>query len=284
MVLTGVFGGLGALISSGLYTSMYGFSRELEQESDDRAVERLIESPYDAHAVPEVYEMLARDFEGTRPRVPTIWSTHPQLESRALRTREQVAAAPRRERDAGAYDAVALPIRAMTIRDYIQDDYPRTAIALAEELAERYPSDPQYLLLVGDGWAAMGPRAEFDESDLTNADRRRNATERITRTRQEREARLLATPDGRAALAANLAKARDAYGRAMALDPSFAPAYRGLGEVAERLAEPRLAAKAYVDYLRLAPQGDDRAVIVQRLRNLRDTLRNEETGDASKDP
>ena len=62
---------------------------------------------------------------------------------------------------------------------------------------------------------------------------------------------------------------------------NFAPAYRGLGEVAERLGEPRPAAAAYVDYLRKAPDAADRAVIVGRLRTLRDQLRTEETGDAA---
>jgi tetratricopeptide (TPR) repeat protein len=281
MVLTGVFGGIGALISSGLYTSMYGFSRELEQEADDRAVGILLESPYDAHALPEIYEILAQDYEGIRPRVPTIWSTHPQLEARAARTRQQVAVAPNGQRDPRAFDAVVLPIRMMTIRDYIQDDYPRTAIALAEELAQRYPEQPEFLLLLGDGWAAMGPRTEFDEDDLSNGDRRRNATRRVTRTRQEREAALLETPEGQAALVANLVKAREAYQRTTALDANYAPAYRGLGEVAERLGESRVAAQAYVNYLQRAPDADDRPVIVQRLRVLRDTLRNQETGDAT---
>jgi predicted Zn-dependent protease len=281
MVLTGVFGGIGALISSGLYTSMYGFSRELEQEADDRAVGILLESPYDAHALPEIYEILAQDYEGIRPRVPTIWSTHPQLEARAARTRQQVAAAPNGQRDPQAFDAVVLPIRTMTIRDYIQDDYPRTAIALAEELAQRYPEQPEFLLLLGDGWVAMGPRTEFDEDDLSNGDRRRNATRRVTRTRQEREAALLETPEGQAALVANLVKAREAYQRTTALDANYAPAYRGLGEVAERLGESRVAAQAYVNYLQRAPDADDRPVIVQRLRVLRDTLRNQETGDAT---
>ena len=281
MVLSGVLGGVGALISAGLYTSMYGFNRELEQEADDRAVGIMIASSYDAHALPEIYDILAQDYEGIRPRVPTIWSTHPQLEARAARTREQTANAPAGQRDAALFDAVVLPIRIMTIRDYIQDDYPRTAIALADELAVRYAEQPEFLLLLGDAWAAMGPRSEFDEDDLSNGDRRRNATRRITRTRQERDAALLETPEGQAALVANLAKARDAYQRTAALEATFAPAYRGLGEVAERLGEPRAAAQAYVDYLQRAPQAGDRTVIVQRLRDLREQLRTEETGDAS---
>jgi Zn-dependent protease with chaperone function len=281
MVLGGVLGGLGSVIQVGLAASMYGFSRELEQEADDRAVGILKASPYDAHAIPEIYELLAKDFEGERPRVSTIWSTHPQLEARAVRTRGQVADAPAGRRDAEAFDDVMLSLRTMTIKDYIQDDYPRTAIALAEDLSRRYPTEPELLVLVGDAWAAMGPRAEFDEGGLSNGQKRRNANQRVFKTRQERERALLETPEGKAALADHLAKARDAYMRTIALAAGFAPAYRGLGEVAERLGEPRAAAQGYVDYLKRAPDAEDRPVILQRLRALRDVLKTEETRDVA---
>jgi hypothetical protein len=281
MVLTGVFGGLGSVISTGLYASMYGFSRELEQEADDRAVGLLLTTPYDAHALPEIYGVLARDYEGVTPRIATIWSTHPQLEERAARTREQVASAPVGRRDTETFDEIVLPIRVFTIRDYIQDDYPRTAIALAENLAARYPERPELTMLVGDAYAAMGPRTEFDDTELSNFRRARNASNRVFRTRQERDAALLETPEGQAALRTNLGEARAAYERALVLDANFAPAHRGLGEVAERLGEPRAAAAAYVDYLRKAPDAADRAVIVQRLRTLREQLRSEETSDVA---
>jgi predicted Zn-dependent protease len=112
MVLIGVLGGLGSVISTTLAASMYGFSRELEQEADDHAVPMMIESPYDAQALPEIYGVLARDFEGVTPRMATIWSTHPQLEARAARTREQVADAPSGRRDTADFDAIVFPIRA----------------------------------------------------------------------------------------------------------------------------------------------------------------------------
>jgi beta-barrel assembly-enhancing protease len=281
MVLTGVFGGIGSVISTGLAASMYGFSRELEQEADDHAVGLLLASPYEPQALPEIYGILARDYEGITPRIATIWSTHPQLEARAARTREQVAGAPSGERETDAFDAVVFPVRTMTIRDYIQDDYPRTAMALAENLAARYPEQPELAQLTGDAWAAMGALTQFEEEELSNRERARNANRRLLRTRQEREAQLLKTPEGQAALRENLGRARAAYERSLALDPNFAPAYRGLGEVAERLGEPRPAAAAYVDYLRKAPDATDRAVIVQRLRTLRDQLRTEETTDAA---
>ena len=281
MVLTGVFGGIGSVISTGLAASMYGFSRELEQEADDHAVELLLASPYDPQGLPEIYGVLARDYEGITPRVATIWSTHPQLEARAERTREQVAGAPSGRRDTAEFDAVVFPLRTMTIRDYIQDDYPRTAMVLATNLAARYPEHPELVQLTGDAWAAMGPLTEFDEEELSNRERARNASRRVLRTRQEREAQLLKTPEGQAALRANLGEARAAYQRALALDAEFAPPHRGLGEVAERLGEPRVAAASYVEYLRKAPDAADRAVIVQRLRTLRDQLRTEETSDAA---
>jgi tetratricopeptide (TPR) repeat protein len=173
------------------------------------------------------------------------------------------------------------PLRTMTIRDYIQDDYPRTAVALAEDLARRYPTEPALPVLVGDAWAEMGPRQEFDASELTNGERRRNANQRVFKTRQERERALLETPEGKAALAAHLDKARDAYRKALELAPNYALAYRGLGEVAERRGQARDAAQAYVDYLRHAPDAEDRPVIVQRLRTLRDALKVEETHDAT---
>jgi beta-barrel assembly-enhancing protease len=281
MVLTGVFGGIGSVISTGLAASMYGFSRELEQEADDHAVAMLLESPYDAQALPEIYGILARDYDGITPRMPTIWSTHPQLEARAQRTREQVAGAPSGRRDTHEFDATVFPIRTMTIRDYIQDDYPRTAMALATDLAARYPEQPELVQLTGDAWAAMGALTELDDEQLSNRERARNANRRVMRTRQEREAQLLKTPEGQAALRANLSNARAAYERALELDMNFAAAYRGLGEVAERLGEPRAAAAAYVDYLRKAPDAADRTVVVQRLRTLRDQLRTEETGDVT---
>jgi len=136
-------------------------------------------------------------------------------------------------------------------------------------------------VLVGDAWAAMGARAEFDEGDLSNGQKRRNANQRVFKTRQERERALLETPQGKAALAEHLAKAKEAYLRTTALAPDFAPTYRGMGEIAERLDEPRAAAQAYVDYLQRAPDADDRTVIVQRLRALRDVLKNQETRDVA---
>jgi hypothetical protein len=136
--------------------------------------------------------------------------------------------------------------------------------------------------LLGDGWQAMGARSAVEEDDLSNGEKRRNASQRVRRTRQERQAELLETEGGRAALAQNVGHARDAYRRALEIDAGFAPALRGLGECADLAGEPRAAAQAYVEYLKAAPDADDRAVVLERLRALRDVLRSEGTNDVVK--
>jgi tetratricopeptide (TPR) repeat protein len=232
----------------------------------------MLDSPYDPHALPELFDVLAQDFEGLRPRIATIWTTHPDPEQRAATSRALVAELPARGRDAPRFDTVVFPLRAMTVRDYIQDDYPYTAIALAQSLSETYPSALQFRQLLGDAWQALGPRSEFAPDDFTNRDKRRNLRQRVFKTREERADGLLASDEGRLAYVTNLGYARDTYEQIVVADSSYAPAYRGLGEVLEALGEPREAAKSYLEYLRREPQAPDRSIIVARLAAIRDLL------------
>jgi hypothetical protein len=275
MVLSGVLGGAGDAMAAGLAASMYGFSRNLEEEADDRAVAILAASPFDPHALPEIYEILAEDYEGLRPRLPTAWSTHPQLEARAERTRGQVATLPQGARDAARFDAVVMPLRLDAIRDYIQDDFPQTAIALAEDLGARYPEEPAIAALRGDAWLALGAAPRFDSEELRNADKRRNVRQRITKTRQERATAALAREAGPETLAANLESANEAYDEALTLQPGYPPALRGKAQAAEARGDDRGAARAYLEYLELAPDAADRVVVMQRLRSIRDRLQSQ---------
>jgi beta-barrel assembly-enhancing protease len=275
MVLGGL-GGWGSVISIGLQTSVYGFGRELEQEADDRAAAVLSASRYDPHALPEVFDILGHDYEGLDPRTPTIWSTHPEIRARAQTSRTLVAAMPRRERHLDAFESAVVEMRSMTIQDYVQDDYPHTAVALAESLVERYPNDPRVLHLLGDAWQGMGARGPLDPAELTNSDKRQNRRERVRRTRAQRLAELLLTEEGRAAYAANLVRAEDTYRRVLALDPGFAAAHRGLGEVYEQQERARDAAEAYLTYVKSSPDAADRPIVMSRLRALTAKLKGEQ--------
>jgi predicted Zn-dependent protease len=257
------------------------FSRDLEQEADDRAPLLMRDSRFDPHAVPELMELLAEDFEGLQPRVATIWTTHPDPEDRLARSTAVVADMASRPRDAADFNAVVYPLRALTVRDYIRDDYPYTAIAVAETFIERYPGDLEFQMLLGDAWQALGPRSEFAPEDLTNRDKRRNLRQRYFRTRVERNQRLLETDEGRAAFVANLGRAREIYEAILATDPTYAPAHRGLGEVYEALERPKDAGREYLEYVRQAPNADDRAVIIGRLTAIRNRLTRGDTVDGT---
>lgn len=274
MVLSGL-GGWGGIISIGLYTSVYGFTRELEQEADDHAVALLAESRFDPHALPEVFEILSMDYEGLNPRIPTIWSTHPQLEERAVTSRALVGHLPEREREVESFQRLVLPVRTITIRDYIQDDYPHTALALSRSLLERHPGNLDLMMTLGDSWQALGAQSEFETQDLTDSQKRRKARERIRYTREQREAELLETEEGRANLQRNLAEAERVYERIVEGSPEYPDAYRGLGEVRERRDEYRDAARAYLRYLELAGDVPDRNIIVARLQSLSQQIRQE---------
>ncbi|HEX5048529.1 MAG TPA: M48 family metalloprotease [Gammaproteobacteria bacterium] len=267
MVLGGL-GGWGGLVAVGLQASVYGFSRDLEQEADDHAVALLRDTRYDAHALPEVFDILGEDYEGFDQRVPTIWSTHPEIGARAVTSRALVAGLPVGERPVDDFEQAMLTLQTITVQDYIQDDYAQTALALAESLLERHPDDPRLLLLLGDAWQGMGAQRRLAASELSNADKKQIRRDRARKTRAQRLAEQLVTEDGQKAYAENLARAEDCYRRALAADAALAAAHRGLGEVYEQLARNRESAEQYLAYVRAVPEAADRPIVVGRLRAL----------------
>jgi predicted Zn-dependent protease len=255
------------------------YSRHLEQEADDRAPLLMADTDYDPHAVPEALQILVEDFEGLDPRMATIWLTHPDPEGRVEASRQIVADMPTRPRDPAAYDEVIYSLREQTVRDYIQDDYPYTAMAVARRFMELYPEDLGFVMALGDAQRVLGPRPEAFPADYDRRDARRALWERVRRTREQRMDRLLETPEGVANKAANLEAARATYESILEMDPGFTEAYRGLGEVYEDEGNDREAGRAYLTYLQETPGAEDRPVIIGRLTEIRDRLTQQENDD-----
>lgn len=268
-------GGLAALMGQLRY------SRQLEQEADDLAPARMANTPYDPHAMPELLEILSHDFEGLDPRIATVWTTHPDPEQRVESSRAIVANLPAKERDPLGFDRVVGGLRATTIRDYIQNDYPYTAIAVVQEFLERYPNDLELRILLGDAWRVLGPRSEFAPEDFTKRETRRNLRQRVWRTRDERREIALETEDGQAALARNLEQARLTYQEILDQDPNYAAAHKGLGQVYEVLSRHTDAARSYLAYLRAAPDAPDKPIVMAKLTELRDLIQQQETSNAT---
>jgi predicted Zn-dependent protease len=253
------------------------YSRQLEQEADDRAALLLQDTPYDAHAMTKLLEILNEDFEGLDPRYATIWTTHPDPEARIEASLVNLANVPGKPRNPKAFDDVVYPLRVLTVRDYVQDDYPYTAIAVAEKFIQRYPGDPDIRMALGDAQRVLGPRPAVLPDEFSRRDARRNLRARILRTRDQRMERLLETPEGIAAMAENLESAQATYQGILDTDPEYYAAYRGLGEVYEAKGNDREAGRAYLTYIQQVPEAEDRQVVIGRLTGIRDRLLNEET-------
>lgn len=271
MIIQVVGGGLAGIMGQLRY------SRRLEQEADDRALFLMQDTPYDPHAMTELLRILNEDFEGLDPRYATIWTTHPDPEERIEASRANLAGIPSKARDPRAFDELIYPLRVLTVRDYIQDDYPYTAIAVAQKFIERYPDDLDFRMALGDAQRVLGPRPAVMPEEFSRRDSRRNLRARIVRTRDQRMDLLLQTPEGVAAMAENLDSARATYQGILETDPSYAVAYRGVGEVYEAEGNDREAARAYLNYIQEVPDAKDRQVIVGRLTEIRNRLMDEET-------
>jgi len=85
------------------------FSRDLEQEADDRAPQMLLQAGYDPRAMPELMDLLRQDFEGLRPRIATVWTTHPEPDERYNQSLALVARMPAADRDADLFDQIIHP-------------------------------------------------------------------------------------------------------------------------------------------------------------------------------
>jgi len=264
-----------------LAMSVFGYSRDLEEEADRLGAKRMLKAGYDPRQMRGVFEILMQDPEGENPVFKSKWSTHPELEARIAYTQEMIPGLTQgvdlASLKVGARGYRALVRRAAleTAQDLVAADRPRSAVALAKRLVREDDGDPAAHLALGDARFALGARAMLEgEADLTNREKWKNAVTRERYTRSEREQRLLETPEGQAVLKKNLESARQSYQRALALDPGAAEAHRGLGYVLKRQGRPVDAGKEFVIYLRARPGAADREVVMNELKEINSAIKN----------
>ena len=273
-VLGGILGNFGWIAQLGIAASMFGYSRALEEEADRRAVGLLRDSGYDLAEFPKVFDLLNDDPEGEKPRIQSAWSTHPLLAERAAYLRGMARLAPQEARvrpliSRSEYSAFVLPISLMTVEDYIYRDYPRTALSLAQRLVQQFPNDARVMVAVGDAWLALGARSVLAvDQPLSNEQKEENLRARRKLTRAEREAMYRESPEAYKNMKENAQSAKEAYLIALKIDETIPEAHRGLGEANHDLGMYKDAARAYLRYLKLAPDAPDQALVYAELETL----------------
>jgi predicted Zn-dependent protease len=268
-----------------LMLSIYGYTRDLEEEADRKGLRKVLEAGYDPREMSRVFEILAADPEDEKPKRSTAWSTHPQLRarseySRALGVEILHGEDPSALRvEAPSYRRMVRRLSLETVLDLIAADYPRSAHALATRLVGEDATDPARHLALGDATRALGARpVAAGESTATDQEKRDNVKERERLTRSEREAALLETPEGRENLRRNMEAARRSYDQALAIDPDLAEAHRGIGLALMRLDDPEGAGREILIYLRARPVAVDRPLMLAHLKELTRRIQTKESG------
>ncbi|MCZ6869654.1 MAG: M48 family metalloprotease [Gammaproteobacteria bacterium] len=288
--IVGIFGGSAAAYGLNLLlvTSLFNFSRDLEEEADQRAVARVIEAGYNVQEMPRLFALMMEDTEGLRPTMSTMWSTHPMLAQRVLylSARPEIRNFDDLNAVVGieAFNAASRDVAIRTIQDDIDGNYPREAIRLTQTLRERYGDDAELLTELGDAWRALGPRSPESQGDVTNKQKKKNVRARLSKSREEAQDDMLASIEGRMQYESNMKQAMSAYLAALALDVSYAPAHEGLGEAQFALAAHRDAARSFQQYLKLEPQALDRSIVMDRMREIVRELKAQRARESNNQP
>lgn len=269
----------GVMINVGLISSMYGYSRDLEQEADINGYELMLRAGYDVREMPVLFEILGQDFEGLNPRMNGKWSTHPDLILRGQYTAELAASTSaeqiaRLSLGGDDFRTRVRPLALDTVRDYILDDYPKSALELAGDLVEEDPGYAAGWVALGHSYVALGARSEYvAEAPLTDKEKKAQVKIRYKLTRDELRAAAEKSPQAKTNIERNLTAGADAYLTALKLDENAAEAHAGLGEIYLRRGMDRESARELMSYLKLRPDAADRSIVMEDLRGIAQRLK-----------
>lgn len=265
-----VGGAFGASISAAatlsqvvVVSTVFGYSRELEQEADDQGFARLTNAGYGGSAMPQALQLLDEKIE--YEPVEPFWRTHPKLVAR-IASSKKLASGEHAEPAIAASDGDYLTRMRGVIRYSIEEDLQnrraRTAVARAQRLVDLAPHDAVDESLLADGRRNLGAKNRSPlPREQTEEGIKEQRTLMLKRTPAEEQSILLESPGGPAALAENRTGAESLYKQSIADDPALADPHRGLGALYEDEGKPSEAAAEYREYLKIAP-----ADAVDRLR------------------
>jgi predicted Zn-dependent protease len=253
-----------------LVESVYGYSRELESQADHDGIVAMTVAGYNPHAMAVAFELLDQDSTLEYEPSPTFYHDHPDLKRR----REEALAFADAHTSTNArtglkkdYITVVAPAILSDINADIESRRPRTAVARATRLVATFPDNPQYQMLLGSSYRALGAKTIDQTPDEFTPDGVEKQRKQVLKmTEQEEQKALLKTPGGQATLKENQEKAEKAFLAAVESNAQYALAYRELGFLYQD--ESRFADSAinYRHYLQLvADTSLDRLRIVRRL-------------------
>jgi tetratricopeptide (TPR) repeat protein len=247
---------LGAAITDQiLIASVYGYSRENEQEADSNGLAMMTAASYDPNAMARSFELLDQGSRYEFEPFETFYHDHPKLTERrkfALDFAASHAVTNPRATAEKEYLGKVAPAICYNIDADINSRRARSAVRAAQRLVDAFPDQPKYQLLLGDGYRALGakPRVLSDD-EMTGHGKSEDRKNFFKRTEQEEQKSLLEKPEGPATRTENQAQAEKLYLAVAQSSPSYADTYRDLGFLYEQQGKLTDAATEYRHYLEL---------------------------------
>lgn len=264
---------MGNVVPLAVVYSIYGYSRDLEHESDSYAVNILNADHYDLKEFARGFELLRKGPEVDLSKEPFFWASHPKLESRVQYVSAMAAQLQPNEINlrtesaryiAGTKNAVEhdAALAMMLGR-------PRTAVAVAQRLISLEPNDASHYVLLGDAYRSLGARTPVPTEEELSDKGKNEARKRLKKmTLVEYDKALKAAPGGRERWEQNCLRSEEAFHKALEMDPANAEAHRGLGFLYEDQDRRAAAVQEYKKYLELAPDAQDARRVRLRLQAL----------------
>jgi predicted Zn-dependent protease len=258
----GASGGFGStaqiatMISDAIVTSsIYGYSREMEQQADSDGLKAMTNATYDPLAMARSFQLLDDDSRLEFEPIQGFYRDHPRLTERYTFATAYATAHKGDPAETGSeadYLAKAAPAICADIEEDLNSRRQRTAVARATRLVAAYPANARYRVLLADSYRGLGAKTAVPTEDERNKHgQAEHRKEYFKMTEQEEQKRLLAKPGGPATLLDNRQRAEGFYKAVLESDPSYAPAHRGLGFLYEDEEKYPEAAAEYQAYLNM---------------------------------
>lgn len=270
MLLNSTTGAGESYDSDYLHVAQSVFSETMEFEADAASVSMISQAGYAPAAAAEALALLRQDPELSTDRQAAMYDTPGLLAERQGRL-QRLASEPAPPADrqlVGPRPFLLRQVLDMTIDDYLRLDRPGAALKLADAALAVQPDASLYAAR-GDAHLALGPRPVDLRQDFVVWE---IDGKRAEKTREEINAKYLATEGGPERLAHNLESAKTSYRLAIQADESCARAYRGLGDLHYQQHDYREAGRNYLRYLSLEGDSLDRPFVVERLRHIKSEL------------
>jgi predicted Zn-dependent protease len=256
-------------VPSIMNSTIYGYSRELEQEADLRAVHALVDAGYSAGEMKTFFDVMQQDHDVDLSK-KGFYQDHPKLQVRSRYVGDLAASLqPRTASPDVEADRYLIETESAVRHDAdleIRAGRARTAVWVMEHIVKRDDKLADNFYVLGEAYRGLGPRTPEPKPEELTDKGKDEARKMISKmTPQEYEEALVKAPGGQQALQSNRQQAEKNYGRALEMSPDLAGPHRGLGFLYEQEREPERSVQEFRKYLDLAPSAVDAPQIKRRL-------------------